>query len=57
MLAGLVHMCAYQGVRNISFSEYFAHVLNGYPLLFYNKNLKPRNVTFQVKFVTLINQF
>ena len=25
--------CAYQGVRNISFSENFSYVLNGWPLL------------------------
>ena len=24
--------CAYQGVRNVSFSENFAYVLNGWPL-------------------------
>ena len=24
--------CAYQGVRNVSFSEYFAYALNGWPL-------------------------
>ena len=24
--------CAYQGVRNVSFSEDFAYVLNGWPL-------------------------
>ena len=24
--------CAYQGVRNVSFSESFAHGLNGWPL-------------------------
>ena len=24
-------MCAYQGVRNVSFSEYIAYVLNGWP--------------------------
>ena len=26
-----VHTCAYQGVRNVSFSENFAYVLNGWP--------------------------
>ena len=26
-------MCAYQGVRNVSFSENFAYVLNGWPLI------------------------
>ena len=25
-------MCAYQGVRNVSFSENFAHVLNGWSI-------------------------
>ena len=28
----LVRMCAYKGVRNVSFSENFAYVLNGWPL-------------------------
>ena len=26
------HTCAYRGVRNVSFSENFAYVLNGWPL-------------------------
>ena len=25
-------MCVYQGVRNVSFSENFAYVLNGWPV-------------------------
>ena len=28
----LIRTCAYQGVRNVSFSENFAYVLNGWPL-------------------------
>ena len=33
----LIHtrMCAYQGVRNVSFSENFAYVLNEWPLMDY----------------------
>ena len=27
----LTRTCAYQGVRNVSFSENFAYVLNGWP--------------------------
>ena len=26
-----VRTCVYQGVRNVSFLEHFAHVLNGWP--------------------------
>ena len=35
----LIHTrtCAYQGVRNVSFSENFAHVLNGWPLTYFFK--------------------
>ena len=37
-----MHACAYQGVRNVSFSENFAYVLNeGTPML--NKIQLPKN--------------
>ena len=29
-----VHICAYQEVRNVSFSENFAYVFNEYPLVY-----------------------
>ena len=40
--------CAYQGVRNVSFSEHFAYVLNGWPL----SELKMEKSNYIVNFLT-----
>ena len=53
-----VYMCAYQGVRNISLSKYFAHVLNEFFIREYievlekycdNKNIKQNRHLFLLK--------
>ena len=45
MSVSLLHTCAYQGVRNVNFSENFAYVLNGWSLIYWTI----RNVWFWKK--------
>ena len=47
--------CAYQGVRNISFSENFAYVLNGWPLWDLVRQLQPKDSATNQKMFTQIH--
>ena len=51
MYAKLTHTCAYEGVRNVSFSENFAYMLNEWPLY-----LKHVLLWYRLQYLTFISR-
>ena len=45
----LIRTCAYQGVRNVSLSENFAYVLNGWPHVSTNGKTKMKYPDFNIQ--------